>query len=194
MDPYRWLHLAGLAWLVFLAYWIFSALKLKKVKQREARGERLVQIAFMAVAYGLVFNDAFGRGWLGTRLLPVSEAIGETGFVLAVVGVAFAIWARWHLGENWSGTVTLKEGHELIRSGPYRYIRHPIYTGMLVAFAGTILTLGELRGLISFAIALTCFYFKARKEEQFLAREFGESFSEHARQTGMFLPSLRGHS
>src|SRR5215469_6934447 len=154
MDPYRWLHLAGLAWLVFLAYRFLSALKLKKAKQRQARGERLVQIAFMAVAYTLVFNDTLGRGWLGTRFVPASDAIGKIGLALAIVGVALAIWARWHLGENWSGTVTLKEEHELVRSGPYRYIRHPIYTGMLVALAGTVLALAEYRGLIALAISI----------------------------------------
>ena len=153
MDPYRWLHLAGLAWLVFLAYRFLSALKLKKAKQRQARGERLVQIAFMAVAYTLVFNDTLGRGWLGTRFVPASDAIGKIGLALAIVGVALAIWARWHLGENWSGTVTLKEEHELVRSGPYRYIRHPIFTGMLVALAGTVLALAEYRGLIALAIS-----------------------------------------
>ena len=194
MDPYRWLDLARLAWVVFLVYWLVSALKLKKVKQREARRERLFQVAFMAVAYTLVFDDTFGRGWLGTRFLPVSQALGRSGFVLTVAGVAFAIWARWHLGENWSGTVTLKEGHELIRSGPYRYIRHPIYTGMLLAFAGTVLTLCEYRGLISLAITIVSFYYKAKKEERFLAEEFGDSFREHRRQTGMFLPSLGGPS
>jgi protein-S-isoprenylcysteine O-methyltransferase Ste14 len=98
------------------------------------------------------------------------------------------------LGENWSGTVTLKEEHELVRSGPYRYIRHPIYTGMLIALAGTVLALAEYRGLISLAIALLSFYFKARKEERFLSEAFQESFREHARRTGMFLPSFGGHS
>ena len=194
MDPYRWLHLAGLAWLVFLAYWFVSALKLKKVKQRQARGERLVQIAFMVVAYALVFKDTLGRGWLGTRFLPASDAIGKIGLALAGVGVAFAIWARWHLGENWSSTVTLKEEHELVRSGPYRYIRHPIYTGMLIALAGTVLALAEYRGLIALTMAMLSFYLKARKEERFLSQEFGESFREHARHTGMFLPSFGGHS
>ena len=194
MDPYRSLDLARLACVVFLAYWFVSALKLKKVKQREARRERLFEVAFMAVAYTLVFHDTFGRGWLGTRFLPVSEALARTGFVLAVVGVAFAIWARWHLGENWSGTVTLKEGHELIRSGPYRYIRDPIYTGVLLAFAGTVLTLGEYGGLIPLRITIVSFYYKAKKEERFLAAEFRDSFRKHRRQTGMFLPSLGGQS
>jgi len=192
-NPYYWLHLAGLAWAVFLFYWLVSARKLKKVKQREAYGERLGEIAFMTAAYTFVFNGIFGHGWLGRRFLPVSDAIGETGFLITVIGVALAIWARSNLGENWSATVTLKEGHELILSGPHRYIRHPVYTGMLVAFAGSVLALGEFRGFISFAIAITSFYLKARKEERFLTQEFGEIFNDHVRRTGMFLPSLGGH-
>jgi protein-S-isoprenylcysteine O-methyltransferase Ste14 len=193
-NPYYWLRLAGFAWVVFLFYWLVSGQKLKKVKQREGYGERLVELAFMTAAYTLVFNDIFGHRWLGLgrRFLPVSDAIGEAGFAITVTGVALAIWARWHLGENWSATVTLKEGHELIRSGPYHYIRHPIYTGMLVAFAGTVLALGELRGLVSFAIAITSFHSKARKEERFLTQEFGEAFNDHVRRTGKFLPGLRG--
>jgi protein-S-isoprenylcysteine O-methyltransferase Ste14 len=169
-NPYYWLHLAGLAWVVFLFYWLVSAQKLKKVKQREAYSERLGQVAFMALACTLVFNDIFGHGWLGRCFLPVSDAIRETGFRITVIGVVLAIWARSNLGENWSATVTLKEGHELIRSGPYRYIPHHIYKGRLVAFAGTVLALGEFRGLISFAIAVTNFCLKARKEEASLRK------------------------
>jgi protein-S-isoprenylcysteine O-methyltransferase Ste14 len=192
-NPYYWLHLAGLASVVFLFYWLVSAQRLKKVKQREAYVVRLVQVAFMALAYALVFNDIFGHAWLGRRFLPVSDAIGETGFAITVIGVAVAIWARSHLGENWSATVTLKEGHELIRSGPYRYVRRPICTGISLAFAGSVLAFGEFRGLISLAIAITSFYLKARKEERFLSEEFLETFNDHVRRRGMFLPSLGGH-
>jgi protein-S-isoprenylcysteine O-methyltransferase Ste14 len=188
MNPYYWVHLAGMVWVVFLLYWFVSARKLKAVKQREPRGERLVQVVFMAAAYVLLFHDALGSGWLGRRFLPSSAMVGEIGTAATILGVGFAIWARWHLGENWSAMVTLKEGHELIRSGPYRHIRHPIYTGMLVAFAGTAVALGEYRGLIALGIAITNFYTKARKEERFLAQEFGERFDEHVRHTGMFLP------
>jgi protein-S-isoprenylcysteine O-methyltransferase Ste14 len=188
MDPYHWLHLASFAWLVFLAYWCVSALKLKSIKRREPRGERLIQLVFMVAAYFLMFNDQFSRGWLATRFAPASPSIGKFGVTVTVVGIAFAIWARWHLGENWSATVTLKEGHELISSGPYRYIRHPIYSGMLLAFVGTALALGEYRALISVCIVLVAFYTKAKKEERFLTQEFGEKFREHSRRTGMFLP------
>lgn len=190
MDPYHWLHLASFAWLVFLAYWSVSALKLKSIKRREPRGERLIQLVFMVAAYYLMFNDQFSRGWLATRFAPASPTIGKLGVTVAVVGIAFAIWARWHLGENWSAAVTLKEGHELISSGPYRYIRHPIYSGMLLAFVGTALALGEYRALISVCIVLVAFYTKAKKEELFLTQEFGEKFREHSRRTGMFLPKF----
>jgi protein-S-isoprenylcysteine O-methyltransferase Ste14 len=190
MNPIPWGHLAKLFWLVFLTYWIVSARKLKAVKQREAYGLRVVQIAFMAGAYLLLFDDWLVRGWLRARFLPDSTVIGAMGALITGGGIAFAIWARWHLGENWSVMVTLKEEHELIRSGPYRRIRHPIYTGMLVAFAGTAVALGEYRGLIALGLALTNFYAKARREERFLTKEFGEKFQEHAKQTGMFLPKL----
>jgi protein-S-isoprenylcysteine O-methyltransferase Ste14 len=190
MNPYHWLHLASFAWLVFLAYWVVSALKLKSVKLREPRGGRLIQLIFMVIAYVLMFNDGVGRGWLATRFVPASPAIGKIGVAVTVAGIALAIWARWHLGENWSATVTLKEGHELISSGPYRHVRHPIYTGMLLAFVGTALALGEYRALISVCIVLVAFYAKAKKEEHFLAQEFGDKFREHSRRTGMFLPRL----
>ncbi len=190
MNPYHWLHMAGIAWIVFLVYWFISAQKLKSVKQREPRTQRLVQIIFMAAAYTLMFNNRLRYGWLATRFVPASPAIGMIGLAATVAGIAFAIWARWHLGENWSATVTLKEGHELIRTGPYRRIRHPIYTGMLLAFVGTALALGEYRALISVGIVLFAFYIKAKKEERFLTQEFGEKFREHARYTGMFFPKF----
>jgi protein-S-isoprenylcysteine O-methyltransferase Ste14 len=187
-NPYFWLHLAEIAWIVFLLYWFFSALKLKAVKQREPHRERAVYLVSMVAAYFLMFNDRLSFGWLGQRFLPAAAPIEATGVAITAVGIALAIWARWHLGQNWSATITLKEGHELIRSGPYGRIRHPIYTGMLLGLAGTALALGEYRGLIALAIALVCFSAKARKEERYLVTEFGERFKEHIRQTGMFFP------
>jgi protein-S-isoprenylcysteine O-methyltransferase Ste14 len=189
-DPYYGLHLASLAWIVFLAYWLVSARKLKSVKRREPRAERGVYLAVMVISYALMFNDRLSLGWLGRRFVPVSPLVEALGAGIAALGIAFAIWARRHLGENWSATITLKEGHELIRSGPYRHIRHPIYTGMLTGLAGTALALGEVRALLSLAIAVSAFYFKARKEERYLVQEFGEGFREHREHTGMFLPRL----
>src|SRR5258708_7252727 len=93
---------------------------------------------------------------------------------------------RYNLGAM--PRISLRADHELIDTGPYRTIRHPIYTGMLLAFAGTAVALGEVRGLIAFGIVLTAFYFKARKEESYLTQEFGLRFAERVQHTGMFLP------
>jgi protein-S-isoprenylcysteine O-methyltransferase Ste14 len=190
MDQLLWRHLSTFPWLIFLAYWIFSARKLKTIKQREPGAERAVYVLTIACAYFLLFSDGVNFGPLDRRFARASSFRGVLGVMLSVLGVSFAIWARRHLGENWSATVTLKKGHELIRTGPYRRIRHPIYSGMLLGIAGVALGLGEIRGLVAFVIAMISFYFKARKEERFLSDEFGPAFAAHARSTGMFLPRL----
>jgi protein-S-isoprenylcysteine O-methyltransferase Ste14 len=174
-------------WVLFGLYWLLSAFKLKKTKRRESWSQRFLYMLPLLAAFCL-FQPEAHYGWLGARFVPASDAAGWTGVVLTAVGVAMAIWARWHLGANWSGVVTLKEGHELIRSGPYRSIRHPIYTGILLALLGTAVAVGEVRGLLAVAIAWLSFYTKARREESFLTQEFGDRFAEHRRHTGMFLP------
>jgi protein-S-isoprenylcysteine O-methyltransferase Ste14 len=174
-------------WILFGLYWIVSAFKLKKTKRRESWGQRFLYMLPLLAAFYL-FQPGAHYGWLGARFVPASDAAGWTGVALTAAGVAIAIWARWHLGANWSGVVTLKEGHELIRSGPYRTIRHPIYTGILLALLGTAVAAGEVRGLLAVAVAWLSFYTKARREESFLTQEFGPSFAEHTKHTGMFLP------
>lgn len=119
-----------------------------------------------------------------------SPALGVIGLALTVAGLAFAMWARRHLGKNWSAVVTIRTDHELIRTGPYRFIRHPIYTGILLAMIGTALLVGEVRALLAVAIMALSFFFKARKEEVWLAREFGDKFEAHTKHTGMFLPKF----
>lgn len=175
-------------WILFGLYWIVSAFKLKKTKKRESWSQRFRYVLPLVVAFYLLSQPGAHYGWLGARAVPASDASAWIGVVLTAAGVAIAFWARWHLGTNWSGVVTLKEGHELIRSGPYRTIRHPIYTGILLALLGTAVAVGEVRGLLAVAIAWISFYTKARREESFLTQEFGDRFGEHRRHTGMFLP------
>ena len=181
-------HIASLCWVVFFIAWLIFALKQKKLKSKEAQAERFKYMLPTVVGYFLLFSPNAEYGWLGTRFVPRSAAVSAAGLALTVAGIAFAIWARWHLGTNWSAAVTIRENHELIGTGPYRSIRHPIYTGMFLATIGTALALGQVRGLISLLIIVAAFYTKARKEETWLAREFGPAFEEHARHRGMFLP------
>ncbi|HKW31483.1 MAG TPA: isoprenylcysteine carboxylmethyltransferase family protein [Candidatus Acidoferrum sp.] len=175
-------------WLLFGVYWLASALERKKTKQRESILQRFVYTLPLAVGFYLLYQPQPLNSWFRTRFLPTGPFGEWLGVVLTAAGIGVAFWARWHLGTNWSGTVTLKEGHELIRTGPYRSIRHPIYTGILLALFGTAITFGEVRALLAVAIAWLSFYVKARREESFLSQEFGPGFAEHKQHTGMFLP------
>jgi protein-S-isoprenylcysteine O-methyltransferase Ste14 len=175
-------------WTLLCLYWIISALQRKGVTKREPLHGRLGHIVLVGFAAILLFDSRTHFGWLGTRLVPDPWSLVVAGVTLTAAGVALAIWARWRLGANWSSAVTIREQHELIGTGPYRWIRHPIYTGILLGLAGTALVVGEVRGLVGLAVAAAAFYRKARKEETWLNQEFGASFEAHAKQTGMFLP------
>ena len=175
-------------WLLFGAYWLASALKRKKTKQRETLPQRFGYVLPLALGFYLLSQPQVRYGWLGNRFVPAGPVGEWIGVLLTAAGIVVAFWARWHLGTNWSGAVTLKEGHELIRTGPYRSIRHPIYTGILLALLGTAISFGEVRALLAVAVVWLSFYIKARREESFLTQEFGPGFAEHKRHTGMFLP------
>ena len=175
-------------WLLFGAYWLVSALKRKKTKQRESVLQRFGYTVPLALGFYLLYQSQPLYRWLDNRFFPAGPLGEWLGVLLTAAGIGVAFWARWHLGTNWSGVVTLKEGHELIRTGPYRTIRHPIYTGILLALLGTAITLGHVRALLMVAIVWLSFYLKARREESFLSQEFGPGFAEHKQHTGMFLP------
>ncbi|MGA2429578.1 MAG: isoprenylcysteine carboxylmethyltransferase family protein [Candidatus Acidiferrum sp.] len=177
-------------WILFCLYWLVSALNRKKTKRRESSGQRMAYVLPLVVAFYLLYHQGLRYPWLLARFVPDTTTVQWLAVLVMASGVAIAFWARFHLGANWSGVVTLKEGHELIRTGPYRTIRHPIYTGILLAFLGNAVALGEVRGLIGLAIIWLSFYVKARREESFLAQEFGTRFNEHTQHTGMFLPKF----
>lgn len=182
------LEMANLLWGLLMLVWLVLWFGMKRAKKQETRSERLQHVVPVLLAFWLLF----GKQWkaLDTPLFPETPVSLWVGVLVTALGVGISIWARVSLGANWSGTVTLKKDHELIRKGLYRWIRHPIYTGMLVGFAGTELIKGNAPGVLGFALLWISFYIKARREENFLRQEFGEGFEEHARQTGMFLPRL----
>ncbi len=182
------LQIIGYLWALLGLYWLIAAFGRQRAQKREPAGERLVHILLMAGGFALLYSADPRFGPLNRRFLPPDPLIEYAGVLLAAVGVGFAIWARAHLGKYWSGDVTIRQEHRLIRSGPYRFIRHPIYTGMLLALIGSVLVIGEYRALLGFAVILLGFVKKARKEESFLKIQFGPDFEEHKRHTGFFLP------
>ena len=109
---------------------------------------------------------------------------------LVALGLGYAAQARRHLGANWSATVTLKQGHSLIRSGPYRHVRHPIYTGRLLAFAGSALALAQWRGLLALLLVTGSLWLKLRREERWLLQHFGDDYAEYRKTSWALLPGL----
>lgn len=186
----RALQAASVCWWLLMLVWLVLAFSIKRAKQMETNSERLLHVVPVTVGFWLLFANKPHLAWLNLPRLPQDPNVWLVGFLLTALGVGLAIWARLSLGTNWSSSVTLKSGHELIRRGLYHWIRHPIYTGILLAMVGTALIRGNLRALLGVLVVLASFYFKARREERFLKQEFGVGFAEHARQTGMFLPRL----
>lgn len=184
------LILAKWCWFLWAAIWMVLIFWHKSVKKRESAEERIRHIAPMLIGFWLLFGRVGTVSWLEQIVISRTPGVLWSGVALTALGVVVSVWARLALGSNWSGVVTLKENHELIRKGPYRWIRHPIYTGMLMSFAGTALVDGRLRGWLGLVVVWITFYFKARREERFLRQEFGAGFDEHTRKTGMFLPKF----
>jgi protein-S-isoprenylcysteine O-methyltransferase Ste14 len=182
------LEIATVLWDVFVVVWLVLWFGMKRAKKRETAWERLEHVVPAVLAFWLLFGNQVRM--LGQRLFPETAGVLWAGALATALGVGICVWARFSLGANWSGTVTLKKDHELVRKGLYRWIRHPIYTGILAAFLGTELIKGHVGGAIGFVILWLSFYIKARREENFLRQEFGEGFEEHLKHTGMFLPKM----
>ncbi len=182
-------------WIAFIATWNIAMIWTAKARSRGAAGLSLAYLAGYVVGFGLLFAAAFGR--VGHLLPPGALTPLWTGgmagdaALIAVEGVAFAFawWARIHLGRLWSGMLTLRDGHRVVDTGPYRLVRHPIYTGFIGAswtLALLVATPAALVGAVVLTVVMTV---KARTEEALLRREIGRNdYDAYARRTPMLVP------
>jgi protein-S-isoprenylcysteine O-methyltransferase Ste14 len=125
---------------------------------------------------------------LTRRFVPASRIVTVAGLAIEVAGILFAFWARRHLGRNWSGEVRIASGHELVRSGPYQWLRHPIYTGILGMYGGAMLVSEQMHALIAFVIITVAYWRKLRLEEKILSANFGASWDGYQRETWALVP------
>jgi len=157
------------------------------VRRREPLAWRLAFLA-QALLTAVLLGPHRWSGWLAIELIHGGWARYRIAVAVILMGLALSIWARRALGANWSGFVTVKEGHELVQSGPYRWIRHPIYTGVLLMMLGTGLASGQVHGLLAFPIALTALFLKSRVEERWMASEFGERYAAYRKKSWALIP------
>jgi protein-S-isoprenylcysteine O-methyltransferase Ste14 len=179
-------------WLVFTLYWLWGWRRVKGAQRKEPVLPRIIKYWLpLAIAILLIGPGEWFRGsWLGERMYPGSETIAVVGALLTMLGVAFACWARYVLGRNWSSVVQVKEDHELIQTGPYHWVRHPIYTGLLLAFFGTAMAIGEWRGAICVAIVAVSFWFKLKLEERWMRENFGSTYEQYMARTKALIPGV----
>jgi protein-S-isoprenylcysteine O-methyltransferase Ste14 len=175
-------------WFSWVVYWWVASRDVKSTVRRESLSSRLLHIVPLAIAVLLLSARRAPIAFLGERFLPLAEWPFCLGLLLTAGGLLFTVWARLHLGKNWSGTVTIKEGHELITTGPYALVRHPIYTGLLLAFLGSALALGEWRGVLAFALAAAALWLKLRVEERWMRQQFGDAYQTYAQRVAALVP------
>ena len=180
----------GVMWVAWLVYWALASRSAKATQRSESVRSRLTY--HLPLILGAVFIGV--PGILGPQLegtfVTRAPAWQALEIALVALGLGFAVAARLWLGRNWSSMVTVKKDHELIRSGPYALVRHPIYTGLLLALIGTVLMVGKWRALIGIALMLVSFLRKLRIEERFMAQEFGETYARYRKQVAMLVPFL----
>jgi protein-S-isoprenylcysteine O-methyltransferase Ste14 len=185
---YRWLF--PFLWLVFIAVWIAMARGGKAVVERESVYSRLSHYLPLAIAICLLSVPHVPIAVLNERFEALSIWPVQFGAALTFAGLAFAVWARIRIAGNWSSDVTLKHDHELIVDGPYRWVRHPIYTGILTGLIGTSLAVGEWRALLGVALAAIAFWRKLTIEEAVMRRQFGEAYARYAKRVAALVPFL----
>jgi protein-S-isoprenylcysteine O-methyltransferase Ste14 len=186
-----WTYLIQGPWVVFVAYWIIAARKTNRTERKEPFIWRYGVMCIEIVGFVILFDDHADIGVLGNKIFPRSIALMIFSVALTWAGIGLAIWARIHLGQYWSGRITIKEDHKLIRTGPYARLRHPIYSGLDLALIGSVLAINHWRCVVGVCVIILGFWIKARREEAMLAGQFGAAFDEHRRYTGFLLPRFR---
>ena len=178
-------------WMGVGIIWLITSLRTKRTQERADIVTRLMYGIPVVLAFGLLFGDYIPVDWLRSSVLPGNVFVRATGVTLTALGTAFAVWARFSIGQNWSSAPSVKVEHELVRSGPYAWVRHPIYSGLLLAAIGTAMALRQTRGLLAIILLWLAFWLKSRMEERFMLKTFGQEYENYSLSTGALVPRIR---
>ena len=180
----------GVLWVVWLNYWWYAARGGSGDIHAEPARERAIHLALMVAAFMLLFAPLAGSAPNDQVLSPGETAAGFAGIVLTALGLGFSIWARRHLADYWSGRITLKVGHRLVRTGPYAWVRHPIYTGVLLAVVGRALSVNTVAAWMGAVIAAGAYWRKIRLEERVLMAHFGNEYTQYRAEVKALVPGI----
>jgi protein-S-isoprenylcysteine O-methyltransferase Ste14 len=179
-------------WLFFIVlWWVWGAITSRQ-RTVVVQGQRGVSLIWWAGLIAVLYLNATGicHHFLALHLWPGSLSVMEAGLVLEVSGMCLAIWARWRLGALWSSNVAVREDHHVVDAGPYRLVRHPIYSGILLGMVGTLILYGVLLWLVILAGYAAYAGWKALNEERLLTRELGDEYVRYRSRTRMLIPWL----
>jgi protein-S-isoprenylcysteine O-methyltransferase Ste14 len=179
--------LLDFCWVVLMVVWGVGARRASPAVRRQSIASRLAHLLPLGVCCFLLFGIG-SFSLVARRFVPDTARVGWIGVAIATTGIAFAIGARLFLGRNWSGMVTVKKDHRLIRQGPYAVVRHPIYSGILLGLVGTAIVIGEVRGLIALAFAVLGFRLQSLQEERFMEDEFDGEYREYQKRVKGIIP------
>ena len=176
-------------WIAWFIYWRVMSGNEKQTVRRESIGQRALYIGLLVLGASMFsINVAGSDSWFYREIYTATPFTFWLGVAVMLAGFAFTAWARIVLGRNWSSTVTLKENHELIVSGPYALVRHPIYTGLMIMFVGTAVAIGQWRGVVAVVLVLISFLIKLRIEEQWMTELFGAQYDAYRKRVAMLIP------
>ena len=178
--------LPAIPWVLFSMYWELAAKNVAAAKASETKTSRGVHVLLANVAVLLEIVPIRGLG----RFLNLTFVNLAAGLAVQLLGLFLAIWARRALGRNWSGEISIKVEHQLIRSGPYQRLRHPIYTGLLAMYVGGAVVTGTWLAIIGVAMAGFAYWRKIRLEEANLDVAFGAEYEAYRRETWALVPGL----
>ena len=176
------------SWAVFVVTWLVAARSRKPSAERQNAAGRALHLGLLAVG-GLLMSGVLKPFPLDLRIFSASDALTIGGAVLCALGLAVALWARRTIADNWSSTVSFRQGHALVVSGPYACVRHPIYAGLLLMIVGTALMLGRLHALLGMLVCGAGLGIKIRQEEVLMARHFPE-YEAYRRRTHALIPFI----
>lgn len=181
-----------LTWLVVLAYWFISGLMVKKVQSQEPFIKRVVLYWLPMIIPILLLGpgDWYGHSWLREKFVEHTNLVGNIGLSLCITGAVIACWSRYVLGKNWSLSIQKKQNHELVQSGIYKVVRHPIYTGLLFLITGNAIIVGDYRAIIAILLVFISLWLKLIKEEKILTGIFGDQYIKYKKNTKALIPYI----